>query len=393
MARTGSMQQRRGGFQTTARMLMAVCVSGVLLLSSGPSSANKLTEGQQNQNSGPGAATQEGPTIEGAVAKCALKTTAAENGSSRAKNTTGLTLSKENLVVSLQCSGEKNAIVPKDQKKVCSAAPNAKVADCKGADTDKQVTLKSLLGTSGDIQWEKTIVSTDNKGEVMTLKIKESELPLFDKAFFVGCEEDKAQTRTSQATECKVNVSVKARPSTVGENNVVTCAYGKDSNPRPLEVELSADNDTLTIDCGTDGSLKPTKYTEEFCVTDNSQLESCTTKKFSEILPTFLPSWWVSDSQNGSAKLTIPESGFPEEQQQFRLGCVPKKTTQSPQANPSVKTEKEEGAQNTDASTSNCSVIVTVKASNFSSLASSIAPTAAVAGGAAALTGFLVGSF
>ncbi|KFG43862.1 SAG-related sequence SRS16E, partial [Toxoplasma gondii p89] len=231
MARTGSMQQRRGGFQTPARMLMAVCVSGVLLLSSGPSAANKLAEGLQNQDSEPVAATQEGPTFEGEVAKCVLKTTTAEDGSSQAKNTTGLTLSKENLVVSLQCSGENNAIVPKDQKNVCSAAPNAKVADCKGAGTNKQITLKSLLGASGDIQWEKKIVSTDNKGEVMTLKIKESELPLFDKAFFVGCEENKASARTSQATECKVNVSVKARASFVGENNVVTCAYGKDSNP------------------------------------------------------------------------------------------------------------------------------------------------------------------
>ncbi|KEP60551.1 UNVERIFIED_CONTAM: SAG-related sequence SRS16E [Hammondia hammondi] len=390
MARTGFMQQRRGGFKTKARMLMAVCVSGVLLLSNGPSAANKVTEGLQSQNSGPGAATQEGPTFEGEVAKCVLKTTTAESDNSRAKDATGLTLSKENLAVSLECSGEKNAIVPKDQKKVCSATPNAKVADCNEADTNKQITLKSLLGTSGDIQWKKTIVSTDSKGEVMTLKIQESELPFFDKAFFVGCEEDKKPERKSHATECKVTVSVKARPSTVGENNIITCAYGKDSNPRPLEMEMSADKNTLTIDCGTDGSLQPTRYTEDYCVTDDSQLESCTTKKFSEILPTFSPSWWVSDSQNGSAKLTIPESGFPEEEQQFRLGCVPKKTTESPQGSPSAKTEKEEGAQNTGASTSNCSVIVTVKASNYSSLASSTAPTAAVASGAAALTGLFV---
>nr|CEL72443.1 TPA: hypothetical protein BN1205_011263 [Toxoplasma gondii VEG] len=350
MAISRSMRRRRGGFGSKARNMIAVCMGGVLLFCSGEAVAEHMLEGIQRRNLN-GTARSIQPEIKDAVATCTLKAEAAAPTAVEL-SAESLKLSEKSLTATLKCVGEQIATIPEHlDAKVCD--PSQKVTgendSCKieqSQENGKEVTLRELLGATREINWTKRVDTPGEKtGSTQTwsLDLQASDLPRSGKAFFVGCKTAKPQGRDSSNTEvsiCKVPVTVEARASFVGENNVVTCAYGKDSNPRPLEVEISADNDALTIDCGTDGSLKPTNYTEEFCVTDNSQLESCTTKKFSEILRTFLPSWWVSDSQNGSAKLTIPESGFPEEQQQFRLGCIPKKTTESPQASLSVNTEK-----------------------------------------------------
>ncbi|CBZ50536.1 srs domain-containing protein [Neospora caninum Liverpool] len=395
MVNPGRMQRRRGGWKSQARKLMAVCVGGVLLISSGEAVPDQPREGLLRRNLQDAlrrTGTLSGPEITGQVATCRLQP--AKGKGDVAAATAALTLSKENLSVTLQCSGNKNAAVPEELEQVCKATTTAaKVAECKtNSPKEKQITLKTLLGTTRSIQWEKTN-NSDNQGERRTLTLQESDLPLTDKAFFVGCDENN-QERVQGQTECKVNVNVKARASSVGDGNVVTCAYGKDSNPKPLEVEMSTENNALTIDCGSEGSLYPTTESHtEYCDPRNKDVQNCT-NKFVDILPTFVTSWWTTGPTDNSDKLTIPETDFPETDQQFRLTCVPNESTAPPAAKAVVVGKgDDESPEQAGASTSNCSVIVTVKTSNLTSIASSTAQIAAVAGGVAALTGFLVNTF
>ncbi|CBZ50529.1 srs domain-containing protein [Neospora caninum Liverpool] len=396
MVNPGRMQRRRGGLKSQACKLMAVCVGGVLLISSGEAVPDQPREGLLRRNLQDAlrrTGTLSGPEIDGQVATCELQPAKGQRDVAAA--TAALTLSKENLSVTLQCSGNKNAAVPEGLEQVCKATTTAaKVAECKTNNPkEKQITLKTLLGTTRSIQWEKTS-SSENQGEEWTLTLQESDLPLADQAFFVGCDENNQKQRVGAQTECKVNVNVKARVSSVGGGNVVTCAYGKDSNPKPLEVEISTENNALTIDCGSRGSLYPTTESHtEYCDPRNKHVQNCT-NKFVDILPTFVTSWWTTGPTDNSDKLTIPETDFPETDQQFRLTCVPNESTAPPGAKAGVVgKDGDESSEQAGASTSNCNVIVTVKTSNSTSIASSTAQIAAVAGGAAALTGFLVNSF
>ncbi|CBZ50539.1 srs domain-containing protein [Neospora caninum Liverpool] len=314
-------------------------------------------------------------------------------------------LSRENLSVSLDCSGNALTTIPTDlATNVC--APNQEKSEvsssCTVSGSDlhgKEVTLQQLLRATREIQWMKKTDTRLAKSPTTTaqwsLELEAADLPRSAISFFVGCKNTKA-TRNGGNTEvsvCKVPVNVEARASSVGGNNAVTCAYGKESNPQPLQVEMSTEKNTETIDCGTDGSLHPATSTAEYCVADSTNLESCTTKAFVDIFPTFVTSWWTTEAKGISAKLTTPAKDFPEAEQQFRPGCVPKQSAPSPDTNGLERLGDGDSAEQTGATTSSCNVIVTLKTSNSTSLASSTAQMAAVAGGAAALTGFLVGSF
>ncbi|CBZ54365.1 SRS domain-containing protein [Neospora caninum Liverpool] len=392
MAKTVRMDQRRGGFKSRARKLMAVCMGGVLLLSCGQAAAEYLREGtlQRNLQGTPAAGTQNGPEFQGQVATCTLSE-GSDGGRTAVDATGALTLSKDNLTVTLMCAGAKNQAVPLTLTKVCSATvQNPTVAECK-TDTDgKQITLESLLGSNRSIAWKNTSQAAEEKqtnGEERALELQATDLPISDRRFFVGCDKNNDEKAPlSPSAECKVDVNVKARPSSVTDNNVVICAYGKDSNPEPLKVEMTTEKNTLTIQCGSEGSLNPETYATQYCDLQG-EVGNCTLKTFEDIFSTYATSWWLKADDSRSATLTIPETDFPESEHQFRLGCV-HKPANTEQPLPNEESSKT-GSSQPVATTSNCNVIVIVRSGNS---ASSSAQMAAAIAGTAGLTGLLVGS-
>nr|CCA30047.1 SRS domain-containing protein [Neospora caninum Liverpool]CEL71260.1 TPA: SRS domain-containing protein [Neospora caninum Liverpool] len=397
MAKSVTMEQRRGGLKSRARKLMAVCMGGVLLLSGGVVAGDYLREGtrQRNLQAVSREATQTEPVFSGQVATCTLSP-GGDGASTGDDATSALTLSKDNLTATLKCSGKDYVAIPQKMTKVCAATvQDPSVKNCKtdpqGTENGNQVTLESLLGSTRSIEWTKTEATPNqNTGEEWTLELQEADLPLSDKAFFVGCDKNEAHQLLSlegkAAVDCKVDVNVKARPSSVTDNNVVICAYGKDSNPEPLKVEMTTEKNTLTVQCGSEGSLNPESYATQYCDLQG-ELENCTLKMFEDILPTFATSWWSKADDGNSAILTIPAAEFPESEHQFRLGCVPK-TADSEQPDTAAK-GGEKGESQTAATTSNCDVIVTVRSG---SSASSSGQLVSAIAGAAAMTGLLVGS-
>ncbi|KFG43436.1 SAG-related sequence protein SRS15A [Toxoplasma gondii FOU] len=330
-----------------------------------------------------------GPDIDGQVATCTLSGAAnGRRGGSDSNNT--LTLSKDHLTATMKCSGENNAVVPGKETNVCSVTGDTdKVADCKetvSGSNGKQTTLRYLLGAARDIEWKK-ITGSEDEGETRTLTLQESDLPLSDKVFFVGCDQKSPPSPPESKTlsECKVIVNVKARTSSVDVNNVVTCAYGQNSNPEPLKVEMTTEKNSVTLRCGSEGSLNPPAYTTKYCDPQESA-SSCTQKDVADILPTTAESWWTKDTETNSVTLTIPVPDFSQSEQQFRLQCIHKASIQESSG---AKVEGSNDVSQTPANTSTCNVIVTVKAG---SSASSAGQMVATVSGAAALAGFLVGS-
>ncbi|CBZ54366.1 SRS domain-containing protein [Neospora caninum Liverpool] len=389
MARTAKMDRRREGFKSRARKLMVVCMGGVFLLSGGVVAGDYLREGtlQRNLQALSRGATQSPPNFDGQVATCVL--TGGQR--SETQTPTALTLSKENLAATLRCTGANNEAVPQEMTEVCSATVTSPtVATCKGTNSGgTRVALNTLLGSSRGIVWQKTSPTAEpaTNGEERTLQLQETDLPLSDKAFFVGCDKKSTEVpEPSPTTGCRVDVNVKARPSSVADNNVVICAYGKDSNPEPLHVEMTTDKNTLTIQCGSEGSLNPESYATRYCDLQG-ELENCASKSFQDILTTFATSWWSKGDDSRSATLTIPQTDFPESEQQFRVGCVYKNET-SGGPKPAAKGAKT-GEAHAAATTSNCNVIVTVRSGSANSSSGQLVATLA---GAATMTGLVVGS-
>ncbi|CBZ50535.1 srs domain-containing protein [Neospora caninum Liverpool] len=388
--------------KSKARKLVAICMGGALLLSSGQAVAGPLPErlqdkGFQQQKT----VTSVQPAISGATATCTFPTA----GAGGAAVTPGggiLTLAKESLSATLQCSVQDSSTlstIPQNlETKVCVAKEQGSKAvdsctigqtELDGTETD----LNHLLGAKREIEWTKTPESQGRIAQATTawnLKLLESDVPFSDKSFFVGCQETQSQGKNGSAqtkSTCTVTVNVEARASSVGENNVVTCAYGKNSNPKPLEVDMTTANNTLTIDCGSEGSLSPASYETQFCDPQEKDLKNCAKKDYVDILPTFRTTWWTTENEGSSVKLTIPETEFPESEQTFRVACVPR-TANSEESDPAAKARASEGAQ-TDVTTSNCNVVVTVKSG---SAASSTGQLVATVSGAVALLGLLLGS-
>ncbi|CBZ50537.1 srs domain-containing protein [Neospora caninum Liverpool] len=382
---------------------MAVCIGGVLLLYGGQAVPDQLREGLQNQSLQQQAVALARLTVKGTDAMCELSAPATQDTAPAAGT---LTLSSASMIATLQCSGASSASisnVPENlTQHVCDPKQTSNSSTCKfgnSAPATKEVTLKEVLGTTRTIQWTESKQSERNtKGQKWALELDAGDLPLTDKAFVVGCQSIVGcQSTTSGKSPnnnaaCKLTVNVEARASSVGDHNVVTCAYGKNSNPKPLEVDMSTKNNTLTIQCGTEGSLTPTSYTTDYCISDSTDPEACTKKAFVDILPTLSTSWWDTESQTGSAKLTIPETDFPEPEQRLLVGCVPKtKTSQNGEQNDDRLTAKDEPQTQTATPTS-CQVLVTVRAASAASYAAP-APTAVIAAsGVAVMAAMLVKS-
>ncbi|PFH37034.1 SAG-related sequence [Besnoitia besnoiti] len=289
----------------------------------------------------------------------------AQSKDGAAAKTLSVTLSKDQLTTTLECGGEGSTAVPRSMEEGCVMGTEATVDTCSSQGTKQ---LSKLLETSSSVKWTAAQGSgAEFKGEARTLKLKEDDLPYTDKTFFVGCKSKNPPEGT-----CQVNVTVKARLSTV-DNNIVTCAYGADSNPRPLEVEMRDGNNTLTLACGKDGSIVPTSYVTNYCEDDT--LKPCK-KSYRDILPKFEDTWWTKETKEGSpVVLTIPKEGFPESDQEFYIGCTPR-----PTGGDETTSRAEEGAESpTDKAPTPCKVHVTVKAAGAASAAPSIARAAAAA--------------
>nr|CCA30008.1 SRS domain-containing protein [Neospora caninum Liverpool]CEL71221.1 TPA: SRS domain-containing protein [Neospora caninum Liverpool] len=387
MARIDKTLQRRRGPKPMDRTWMAACMGGILLFCSGEIVAAQLSEGIQHRRLSTTFTTVP-PVFQGTVATCTLTEAAAAASTPVA---TSLTLSQQSLTATLVCTGTKIAKVPASTEHVCDPRQKAQSGNCQfdGSQPDgNEVKLKNLLGANRDVHWtqrdEKAVATT----QTWMLQLEEADLPLSDKSFLVGCQDATGPARSSGTKKaCKVPVNVEARPSAVGENNLVTCAYGKNSNPAPLKVEMTTENNTLTLQCGSEGILHPTTYETRYCDPEEADLKKCNEKDYVGILPSFVESWWTNADAKTSATLTIPVTEFPESEQKFRVGCVPNTTnSQDPDAAPKARKNDDSEA---DATMSNCSVVVTVKSG---SSASSTCQMGATVSGSAALLGLLVGS-
>ncbi|CBZ50526.1 srs domain-containing protein [Neospora caninum Liverpool] len=387
----GKTLQRRRGSNPMDRTWMAACMSGILLFCSGEVVAGQLSEGLQHRRLAT-KFTTVAPTFQDAVATCDLTQAAAAAAAAAAAS---LTLSQSSLTATLVCKAATITMIPQSLAKVCDPTQKEEGEECKfaGLASDgKEIALKDLLGTDREVTWTQKQPKAGNTG-TWTLQLEDADIPVTDKSFLVGCQDtDPSKNKGSGTTNvCKVAVNVEARASSVGDRNVVTCAYGKNSNPAPLKVEMTTENNTLTLQCGSEGMLHPPKYKTRYCDPEEADLKKCNEKDYTGILPSLVESWWtnVNDGKS-SATLTIPETEFPESDQQFRLSCV-LNTTDSAGSDDTAKTSKggaNDGLQ-TVATTSNCNVIVTVRSG---SSASSTGQMVATVSGTAALIGLLAGS-
>ncbi|CBZ50524.1 srs domain-containing protein [Neospora caninum Liverpool] len=389
MATIGKTLQRRRGSNPVDRTWMAACMSGILLFCSGELVAAELSEGLQHRLLATGFTTVA-PTFQDAVSTCDL-TTEGEVGAAGAA-AASLTLSQSSLTATLVCKAETITMIPATLLNICDPKQNADPGKCvfdSSNSAGKEVKLKDLLGTDREVKWKQIQDQArgDPQTQTWTLQLEDPDLPLSDKSFLVGCQDSTSFLKTKGTKVCKVPVNVEARASSVGDRNVVTCAYGKNSNPVPLKVEMTTENNTLTLQCGSEGILHPTTYATHYCDPEAANFQECNEKDYTGILPSFVESWWtnVNDGKT-SATLTIPETEFPESDQQFRLGCVPN-TTNSAASAPAGKS-RSDGSQ-TVVARSHCNVIVTVRSG---SSASSTGQMVATVSGTAALIGLLAGS-
>ncbi|PFH36163.1 SAG-related sequence [Besnoitia besnoiti] len=339
--------RRGGGLMPKARRFLSICLGGTLLLSGLKGIEGSFEDGLRLRGV---EGNSEDPSSPATVATCQLK-------SSNPLDKTELTLSKESPTVSLRCQGEQFDFVPKNEKNVCiSKDDKATLKDCRdkpGDATSDSITLEGLLGTKGPIQWSGNGVADKVGNKERTLKLDESQLPFADKSFFVGC----LNTPEEEPEKCKVKVSVLARESSV-KDNVVTCAYGADSNKAsPLKVDLTEANSTLELFCGTEGMVQPESYTSKFC--EDEAMKKCE-NNYKDTLPGFEATWWMpATGGDESTRLTIPASGFPAEDQSFYVGCSLKSTLTKPDELP-----RNNHVQSPSAKSSPCKVLVTVKAAS-----------------------------
>ncbi|PFH33862.1 SAG-related sequence [Besnoitia besnoiti] len=354
-------EQRRGSFNPKACAAVALCLWAVLLLTGEQVRAEKMRDVSRHRD-----------VPENPEEADSLRTCESQKQTDAAHAPPPLALSKENLSATLKCSGDSNKFVPEGEgTKVCSGDG---ATDVKACTAEKYVDLQGLLGTTEPVKWTKK-GTTKAQEEVWTLQLDESHLPLSDTTFFVGCQNG------GKESKCKLDITVQARASSV-ESNVAKCAYGQHSNPQPLLVELTPQNNTLTLECGKDHPIEPNNHTTYYC--EDEKMKACT-KTFKDILPNFDASWWSkTDETNNHVKLEIPPTEFPSADQQFYIGC----SAESVAEKPFTSLSKTNAAPPAKLSPSPCRVHVLVKAGS-SSFAKLIVQTAATVTGSAVLVGLL----
>ncbi|CBZ51275.1 srs domain-containing protein [Neospora caninum Liverpool] len=266
------------------------------------------------------------------------------------------TLSESNNAITIQCPKAGFKFVPADPNRVCTfAEEQTPLKTCDEHKDEKASPIEDFLAHTPDTNpaaWKTTEGGTKDN----SLTIPPDSFPLIDKSFFAGC----LQTATNY-DECLVTVSVKARTSAV-KDGVLICAYGKESNSFVPEVTLNSENNSLTIQCGSEGQMEPTQQSLTAYHCAGSNTTDCQKVNLTEIMPTFTSSWWTKDEQNSNApKLVIPEDGFPSQEETIVLGCE--------QIKPSSARETQ-GGESTAVELPTCSVKVTLSAQTSGSQAS-----------------------
>ncbi|PFH35625.1 SAG-related sequence [Besnoitia besnoiti] len=300
---------------------------------------------------------------------------------------TNLTLSENRLKITLACAAENAQAVPKDLTEVCQeqitgvreAGEKCKIGE---KTSGKPVSLASVLAAGSEATWQPNASREGNPGHSWTLSLRKEELPLVDKSFYVGC----VKSPDGGASQCKVTVDVLARRSSA-ENNIVTCAYGANSNDAVVSVEMTQKHNTLKIVCGKEGAVHQNDYASKYC--ENGDMKECT-KPYSDIISNFVETWWTKvDDKDNSVKLTIPPTEFPTQDQSFYFGCA-RTEGNAQQAGGSLEAQAASGEQ--EAKTKTCKVLVTVKASDSSLSGGPLLGMTAAASGVAVLAGLVAGT-
>nr|CCA30053.1 SRS domain-containing protein [Neospora caninum Liverpool]CEL71266.1 TPA: SRS domain-containing protein [Neospora caninum Liverpool] len=273
-----------------------------------------------------------------------------------------VTLSESSAGIAMECSPSTTFdFVPEADTKVCvtTAIEQQTLELCKATSNTSIQDFLTKDNDSSVPSWTQVQKTTKKK----SLTVPPEALPLTDKSFFAGCS--KTDQDLQNGKDCVVNVTVKARTSAVNDG-VLTCAYGTEGNSSVPEVTLNSGNNSLTILCGSEGQMRPTKesFTAYHCAGSNT--DGCTIANLTEIMPGFASSWWTTDEQNSNApKLVIPVDGFPAQEETIVLGC-------NPNNNVTGTKRDEQGGETTSANLPTCKVKLTLAASTSVSQAPSV---------------------
>ncbi|PFH36090.1 hypothetical protein BESB_057410 [Besnoitia besnoiti] len=125
-----------------------------------------------------------------------------------------------------------------------------------------------------------------------------------------------------QTRKCNVAVTVEARKSeTAGQ--IITCAYGANSNESRQALILNPSKDSFTLVCGEKGTVLPANYETSFCSSDPEKAKETCDGDYQSILPGFENGWWKKEEPTSpnSFTLSIPVEEFPKEQAKMLVGC------------------------------------------------------------------------
>ncbi|PFH35261.1 SAG-related sequence [Besnoitia besnoiti] len=241
------------------------------------------------------------------------------------------TLSESVNVIRVECHSPLT-FVPSDQASICLGEASLDTLKVCQKDNPKKVMspINELLTPTppvDDVKW----ISSDNHHYSLT--VPRTNFPFTDKAFFVGCQNNNQK-------HCVVPLMVKARKSVL-EDKVLKCAYGTDSNTPVPELTLDPTSNSLTVDCGEDGTMPLTGELPTVYYCKDSATDACDpVKDVTEILPGFAKEWWTPvNGLKTAAKLTVPEGGFPVEPKTVVLGCNPKRAKAKVDAEPESHAE------------------------------------------------------
>ncbi|PFH35271.1 SAG-related sequence [Besnoitia besnoiti] len=220
------------------------------------------------------------------------------------------TLSESTNILQVQCK-QPSAFVPAGTSVCAGTGAEASLTACKASEGGSpKVPISTLLAKipSSTTAWEAS-------DDTSSLTIPSASFPFVDKDFFVGCS-------NGDSSSCVVNVTVKARKSLLKEN-VLTCSYGAESNQPVPKTTLDSTNNSLTVVCGTDGTMPLTAGVPTIYLCKDPETDVCTTvEDVTEVFPGFSKAWWTKqDGQENAAKLTIPKDGFPVEPKTVMFGC------------------------------------------------------------------------
>ncbi|KEP61477.1 UNVERIFIED_CONTAM: SAG-related sequence SRS36B [Hammondia hammondi] len=296
----------------------------------------------------------------GKITNCVCEQAAQDSGVSRVTEAAPPTvsLSEESNGITIECDQAKFTFVPSTGTDVCvSKDAQNTLAVCNDSTTKTSIKEFLNLDTDDLPKW-----TTSNNNGRHTLFFPEHAFPLTEKRFYAGCISTGSGKRTQQE-ECLVTASVKARRSSV-KDAVLTCAYGTESNKAVPEVTLNSAKNSLTIVCGNEGTMQPTKESLTAYQCSGAKNENCKTVKLTEVMPSFTPIWWAEDEKNKNApKLVIPEGGFPAQEESILLGCK--------QNSPAAAKEAESGTTPA-VELPECKVKVTLSAQSSVSQASNV---------------------